>query len=593
MRQALLLLAVLCPSVLLPAAALGGGGPANVMVLYNGDDTDAAGVAGYYAQARSVPGGQLCALAGVDPTQRSMTFDDYETFIHEPFETCLDAMPQPDEIDYVVIVRGLPYRISIEDGFYTSLSAMLQVHRATLTSTEDQLAGTRQVYDPEGYYKASILNPEHIYGAIYGGDYEISNPYQSWYSAAPGIVRAAELPSSFKRLLAGDAGGYSFGGNLFIVTRLDGFDYEDAGDLVDRAVAGDASFPAAEILCMEGSDQPRAARDPECEFVVRHLNMADITATWLTPFDANLSGRTVAAYFTGTAGLRTAIAGNTYVSGAIACNLTSTGAAPSNFFCNDAGDVCPQSESQTSIARFIRAGATGAHGTVAEPLNNTFPNAGTLLLYTFGYNLGESFFFNQRYLYWQNLFIGDPLASPWAERPAVAIETDDGTIAQGSDLNVTATHSDGVAGVILYLDGVRVADSVGDSLAFTIDDAPGTEIDVLAVAIAANAVVSRPGWPNPDQQPQPDVQGWSTAAITVTEPLPEPDDAPDEAVEAIEPVDTVESAPDAIMDVPIDPAADSVDTVTELLSDVPAEDAGPDEPDDGGSGEGCGCSVAR
>ena len=583
------MLVALCPA-LLPAAALGGGGPANVMVLYNGDDTDAEGVADYYAQARSIPEGQLCGLAGIEPTQRSMTFDDYETFIHEPFDVCLDAMPQPDEIDYVVIIRGLPYRISIEDGFYTSLSAMLQVHRAYQTSSEEQLAGTPQVYDPEGYYKASILNPEHIYGIIYGGDYEISNPYQSWYSAAPGIVRAAELPSSFKRLPAGDAGGYSFGGNLFIVTRLDGFDYQDAGDLVDRAVAGDASFPAAEILCMEGSDQPRAARDPECEFVVRHLNMADITATWLTPFDAELSGRTVAAYFTGTAGLRGAIAGNTYVPGAIACNLTSTGAASSNFFCNDEGTVCPQSESQTSIARFVRAGATGAHGAVAEPLNNTFPNAGTLLLYTFGYNLGESFFFNQRYLYWQNLYIGDPLAAPWAERPAVAIETDDGTIPQGSDLTVTATHSDGVAGVILYLDGVRVAQSVGDSLAYTIDDLPGTELDVLAVAIAANAVVSRPGWPNPDQQPQPDVQGWSTAAITVTEPLPEPDDAPDEAVETIESVETVEPVPDAVVDVPIDPAADSADTVTEFLSDVPAGDTGPD---DGGSGEGCGCAVAR
>ena len=61
------------------------------------------------------------------------------------------------------------------------------------------------------------------------------------------------------------------------------------------------------------------------------------------------------------------------------------------------------------------------HGTVAEPLNSCFPNAGSLLLYVSEYNLGESFFFNQPFLYWQNLYLGDPLASPYATRPTVTI----------------------------------------------------------------------------------------------------------------------------------------------------------------------------
>ena len=100
----------------------------------------------------------------------------------------------------------------------------------------------------------------------------------------------------------------------------------------------------------------------------------------------------------------------------------SYGAAVGNFFCNQDGTVCPGGEAQTSIARFIRAGASGAHGTVNEPLNNPFPNAGTMILYTFGYSMGESWLFNQRYLYWQNVYLGDPLATPYAKRPVVTIE---------------------------------------------------------------------------------------------------------------------------------------------------------------------------
>ena len=115
--------------------------------------------------------------------------------------------------------------------------------------------------------------------------------------------------------------------------------------------------------------------------------------------------------------MRTAIAGNTFVPGAIADNLTSYGAAISTSRATRTAPTCPASESQTSIARFIRAGATGAHGTVNEPLNNVFPNAGTMLHYTFGYSMGESYFFNQRFLYWQNIHLGDPLATPYGKRP--------------------------------------------------------------------------------------------------------------------------------------------------------------------------------
>ena len=160
---------------------------------------------------------------------------------------------------------------------------------------------------------------------------------------------------------------------------------------------------------MEGADSARAARDPECEYATRMLSAAGFNAEYLGPHDSALSGRTVGAYLTGAANLRGAIDGLEYAPGALTDNITSYGALPRNWFCDVTGESCPENEAQTAIARFVRAGATGAQGTVAEPYNFAFPNAGLLLLYTFGYNLGESYLFNQKYLYWMNTVVGDPL----------------------------------------------------------------------------------------------------------------------------------------------------------------------------------------
>jgi len=503
--------------------AAAGGGPANVLVLYNADAPDAVTVAEYYAAERSLPDGHLCGLSGIDPGDRTIAFADYWTLVHDPLAQCLAALPQPEEIDYVVVVRGLPYRVDLpNDGYHTSLTAMIQVHETT-DGGGTMLAGEPQLVTQHA--QASIDNPEFIGGWCQTGDLTLENPYSGWYQTACSIVRTYAHPPSFRRQDAGSASGYDFGGNLFIVTRLDGFDYQDATDLVDRAVASDGSFPTADILCMEGADDARGARDPECEFATRYLDLAGLPGDWVTPHDSSLQGHTVAAYFTGAANIKNAIYGNTYVPGAITGNVTSYGAAPKNFFCDKSGKTCPESESQTSIARFVRAGATGTHGTVAEPLNNVFPSAGTLLYYTFGYNLGESYFFNQQFLYWVNLYIGDPLATPYAERPLVVVDAE---APEGGDLGVTASHPDGVAEIRLYVAGERVATAKGDTLSWPVEGLEGEVLDVLAVAVAENVPVPRAGWPEDPQLPRPDVQGWEALDVEIGPPDPGDDDTGDD-----------------------------------------------------------------
>ncbi|MSP56989.1 MAG: TIGR03790 family protein [Myxococcales bacterium] len=493
-----------------------GGGPMNVLVLYNAADPDAAGVARYYADARSIPDAQLCGVAGVDPLALSITFEDYAAIVQPRFRECLGAVPQADEIDYLVTVRGLPYRVDIAGGYTASLEAMLQVDGG-VDSDGLEIAGQAQ-RTTSGYYQASVKNPAFVDGRAEDGDFTVSNPYSGSYQSAPAVVRDSKQPRSFRASDDWLDRTLDLTGHLTVVTRLDGFDYDDARDLVDRGSSADGTFPDAELLCMAGADDARGARDPECEFTARMLAAAGLNGYWLSPHDAALSGHTVATYFTGAASLTTGIAGQTYVPGAITDNLTSYGAVPENFVCSADGLTCPAAESQTSIARYIRAGATGAHGTVNEPLNNVFPLASAHLFYTFGYNLGESQLFALRYLYWQNLFLGDPLTTPYAERPLVSLSS--AGAPAGEPVEVTASHPNGIAEIRVYVDGVWVGGDLSDTASVVIPGFAGEVHDVVAVAIAMDAPVTRIGWPEPNQQPRPEVQGWTRVEFDV---LPPPD----------------------------------------------------------------------
>lgn len=487
-----------------------GGGPLNVMVLVNADDPEALATASHYATARQLPAGHVCSLAGVDPRADHIDFASYDALVRGPLDACLAALPHPDEIDYLVVIKGLPYLVDLP-LFTASLDAVLQVGHG-LRPDGTEIAGAPQD-DSQGVVAASALNPTYAYGTC--TDLAVSNPYATWYTAGCELAALDQLPPTFQRRDDHELLGWDLSGELFAVTRLDGFDHADARALVDRALAADGTFPAAEVTCMAAADEARGARDPECEYVARLLDADGVPAAWVAPHDPALAGRELAALFTGTTALQGALDGNTWAPGAIACNLTSFGAVPQNFHCSADGTSCPEFESQTSIARFVRAGATAAHGTANEPLNNSFPNAGALLLYTSGYNLAESLLYAQRHLYWQNVVLGDPLVSPWATRPTVEVPA---SVEAGQPILVTANHPDGVAGLALYVAGARVAEADGDTLSWVPPGEPGAAVEVLAVATARIATVQRTGWPVAEQQVRARPQGWVTASIALTAP---------------------------------------------------------------------------
>ena len=505
-------------TLLIATAAHAGGGPANVLVVVNGRDPSALDVAEHYAESRALPQGHVCTIEGVDPVSDSIALEDYRLNILGGLNGCLASHPQQEELDYLVLVRGLPYRVTLPSGSSVSLSAILQVSNTTKVTTGESLAGW-PISTWGGTRRASIENPWYV-GHSETDAFELENPYMSNYTTSVTIASRDTQPRAPRRQSAPLSHLWEYTDNLFVVSRLDGFDYADALDLIDRGVAADGTFPEAPITCMAAADSARGARDPECAYATDLLQRAGIPAHYIDTHDANLSDVTLAGLMTGTTSFADGIEGNEWIPGAFAGNLTSFGAVPGNFRC-DGDDLCPGSESQTSIARFIRGGATFAHGTASEPLNNCFPGAGLFLLSTMGYSIIESALMTQRFLYWQNVYLGDPLSAPWAERPVVSIAD---TVPVNQPVPITATHTNGIAEVRLYADGIRVDEDA--SLSDSLDLEEGDRVTLLAVAVAENARVSREGWAEPDPMPRPDIQGWATTDVVLDSPVVEPPDEP-------------------------------------------------------------------
>jgi uncharacterized protein (TIGR03790 family) len=488
------------------AAAVAGGAPRDVMVVYRADDAEAEAVAEQYAVAR--PGAALCPVPSGPAGAVDVDFATFVATIRDPLDACLATR---DGVDYLVTVRGLPARVTLP-AFVASLEAVLQLGHAV--DGAEEVAGRGQSTSGS-VYAASVSNPYYLNAVAQPGDFTLSNPSQRWYQSATALVRTERWPKAFAVETTAEENGIDFTGALRMVSRLDGFDYADAHDLIDRALEAEQRGPTGSFLCMHGADDARGARDPECEFAIRMLQGAGVDAAWVPAFDPSLAGQQLMGWFSGAEDARGAIDGNVYAPGALVDNVTSYGAVPGNFVCSADGTQCPASETQTSIARWVAAGATGVHGTVEEPLNNVFPNASVMLWYAMGYSAGESWLYSEQFLYWQNLHLGDPLVAPFAVRPAVEVVAEAGGV-----LRVRAEHPDGVDAVRLWVDDALVAESEGDELVWTATDPPGAEVAVYAEATAASVERSVPDWPIPVVTPRPGVVGWTTGARSLLPPDP-------------------------------------------------------------------------
>ena len=184
----------------------------------------------------------------------------------------------------------------------------------------------------------------------------------------------------------------------------------EARALIDRGVAADGSLilrgrpPVSAMLLISGDPARgvRAALYPP--------------PAWLPAFGVEVrvapagelaSARRLLVVMTGSARLTLDPAPD-WVPGALADHLTSVG-----------GDLAGQ-HGQSTVLEWIASGATASHGTVSEPCNHLqkFPHPQVLLLhYLQGSTAIEAYW---KSVAWpqQSLFVGEPLAAPFARLSA-------------------------------------------------------------------------------------------------------------------------------------------------------------------------------
>lgn len=185
----------------------------------------------------------------------------------------------------------------------------------------------------------------------------------------------------------------------------------EAQALIDRGLAAEASLTrigaAGHAWLVRTSDPGRSVRFDDfrnlATTAVPGVTMHYVDNAAGTASDAIVNQRNVLFYFTGLPQVPD-IATNAYLPGAVADHLTSS------------GGYLPDGGGQMPATAWLRAGTTGSYGTVEEPCNFTqkFPRASVLVKhYARGNTLIEAYW---KSVQWpgQGLFLGDPLARPWA-----------------------------------------------------------------------------------------------------------------------------------------------------------------------------------
>lgn len=439
MRRTTVLLAALS---LIPATARATPAPDSVAIVANADLPGSVALAMRYAEARDVPSQQICLLSL--PTTPDMTFEELQSLLLDPLDACLG--PHRDRIEAILLMRGVPIRVPMPSGTRISVAAALGLWDSTLADGTPVLGSDPGLLTDCGGAPCTRARLSNLYSA---------QPFEAGWSATSPIYTHAPV----------------------LVTMLHGRSDADAERLIDVALRAETEDEeAGTFVLMNGADAARGVLDMFYPQVVTALTSREV-ASEVVPFDRDMTGRVLAGFVTGTAALDSTIEGNTYVRGALVDNLTSFGAVPQNF--EETG------QSQVSIARWVSAGAAGAHGTVAEPLNNCFPARTFLSDYAAGATLAEAYLGRMPFAYWMNLVLGDPMLAPYAERPTVSVTgLEEARLYDDVTLHVRATPPPDrtLSSLILYVNGVEVARSAGEPIDHCLAPDTAGSVEVLAVA---------------------------------------------------------------------------------------------------------------
>ena len=326
----------------------------DVLVVINSASGISDSVGSYFANIHNIPEQNIVRITA--PTTEEIDSVQFEN-LRSQIESALISRNLKDSINYIVTTKGVPLKV-------------LRWTPNANSSVESELT--------------LILGP---YASYISQNGRLISPY---YNQRQNFTHA------------------QYG--IYLVTRLDGYSYNDIKSLIDRSAVIPRSIPSGATFILD--------EDPTYNTSIPYLNtylsnaanllrtrgqncILDTTTVYLT-HQTNVIGyvswgsndRNQQYYTTN------AIPMNTYLPGAIGETYVSTSAR--NF-------ATPPTYGQSLIADLIAEGITAVKGYVYEPYSNAMADASILFpMYVDGYTVAESYYSSSYFLGWMDVVIGDP-----------------------------------------------------------------------------------------------------------------------------------------------------------------------------------------
>lgn len=366
-----------------------------VLVLQNSESPTSKQIAQHYMTKRGVKNMLeiRCPDSALNTANESLPFQRFKEAIEAPLKEYLARHP---EIDFIVLTKGIPIRLTGANIGINNNQPSLDSYIAALDYFE-RPQSLKVVIDESGYKGNCFVN--------------------NYFNAAEPFSHAKH-------------GGY-------LVTRLDGYSVEAAMALVDSSLASDGKKGSGGSIFLDANataEPADIAKVPQLPVKDGKTNMQMISGLEVKDWNAdllaaaeNLKKSGVAYELESTAafiGRKQSLIGyaswgsndgkfdeagykaHQFVPGAIAETAVSTSGRT---FLKTTGG-------QSLIADLIDSKVTGVKGYCDEPFLPAICSPTVLFdRYSKGWTLAESFYAASRFVGWEDIVIGDPLARPFGD----------------------------------------------------------------------------------------------------------------------------------------------------------------------------------
>ncbi len=510
--------------LLTAAPALAGGGPQNVLVVYNPQFPQSQAIALHYQAARHIPADNMLSLSlslntlkantyypltssgpnSDDDTGLMMTITEFTTSVYTPIVNYLAAKGLSNQVYILVLCEGVPWRMwpfAPETANLNSYPRFLPYFDNTELGSEAWVDTALARFTLSNLPPANLASISDSNSPLYPGYtsyYSTNDAFRpaTWtvptYTSTSGYGQVnAPIPFLVSMLYGYFAGDWSNGQNL-------------VNDAIDLSVSGDAAFPQSTFLFLKNDDYGSGLRSCRSTYywieaetmrqkgfgaLVDYVTGANLPTyqPWTeTGFKGSVMGVTMGQQEINEPGVSgttayvwSAAHGWPWAKGAYAETLTSFG----GYFLSDYQAGRGQSGWwHTTPECFLAGGASAGFGTGKEPglvyyshyhwdfteLMAQFPLPLQFRRYADGFSYVEVMYQSLAQIR-DATIVGDPLAAPFAKRPSVSVSGLPTVVYQGSTISASATaapfqngtnNGKSVQRLDAYLDGHYLASYV-------------------------------------------------------------------------------------------------------------------------------------